>query len=84
MESHRFMRIPFALVGSRISKLSLSLMSDMRSHSLKLEFVQSKGRCAGPTGDSVPLGTVVSLQLDVVDKAQLLDWFHPHYPLPVI
>lgn len=78
------MRIPFALVGSRIDKLTLALMSDMRSHALRLEFVQPKGRCAGPTGESVPLGAVTKFQLDIVEKAQLLDWFHPDYPLPVI
>jgi len=84
VETFRFMRIPFAVVGSRINKLTLSLMSDMRSHSLKLEFVQDKGRWAGPKGESVALGATTLVQLDVVDKAQLLDWFHPDYPLPVI
>uniref|UniRef100_A0A914WXZ4 Transmembrane protein 183 n=1 Tax=Plectus sambesii TaxID=2011161 RepID=A0A914WXZ4_9BILA len=84
VETSRFMRIPFALVGSRINKVTLSLMSDMRSHSLRLEFVEPKGRCAGPKGESVSLGAVTLIQLDMVDKAQLLDWFHPDYPLPVV
>ena len=77
-----------AINGRRLTNLSITHnLFASRGSSVRLDFAERKSKVVvdrsgrrsvyGSTSDG-------SVQFDSVEEVELMDWFHPQFPLPVV